>query len=625
MAKISSEELSRQLSISNKTTESIAPLASAIDVSQAQAEVGNVNIGGLKDQILNLVNTTSSGINLDLSAQLTDLLPGGLADVNSLFAGTAPQLHELGKLQILQDFGPPKGGIQPLVKTSYDLIDDVQQDLPDLLKSDNPALSKIDQSMAGEIPALKTEIPEADLANMEKLFTTPADAGGVDPSTMFAKATAVLQNASAITKEVYTDGSIEAIAEELKSQTGLDATQLKGTLEKFAGPNLTEELDDLLNKVTSGDLISGLTASIEKLNTVISGTVGNLTAGGLLRGLAEKVTNNIGAAITSLGLEDDNFNTFDIKNDVLSSNTDAAKDKLAAGVVPAAVIVNLIGYTVPFSSMRELINAVNRGKKSAVTTEEKAAVQELQNKGDAIAAIINTTLGSLNGSVTTQTNETPPNPNPVSDADKRPAADIITSKQELIKYFQAVNRGISSIRIYPISDFKDLDYSPTNSGGTGIVDGGNFYIKHSTKFSKMGPEGPAHLYVRSDGTIETMRDVNKPSITDLGGNEYVLDVCLHRYQDKNTATSKQVEAVMIKIVDAFISTFPLAQVYSGSVFNEDDRQNNFIGVDISSYYPRRETIHDPFGDDLKYLSKEELLALGKEEAAIAARERKDIQ
>lgn len=625
MAKISSEELSRQLSISNKTIESIAPLASAIDVSQAQSEVGNVNIGALKDQIPNLVNTASSGINLDLSAQLTDLLPGGLVDVNSLFAGVTPQLHELGKLQILQDFGPPKGGIQPLVKTSYDAIDDVQQDLPDLLKSDNPALSKIDQSMAAEIPALKTEISEADLANMEKLFTTPVDAGGVDPSTMFAKATPALQNVSAITKEVFTDGSIEAIAEELKSQTGLDATQLKGTLEKFAGPNLTEELDDLLNKVTSGDLISGLSTSIGKLNSVISGSVDNLTGGGLLRGLAEKVTNNIGGAITSLGLEEDNFNTIDVKNDVLSGNVNAAKDKLAAGVVPPTAIANLTGQTKPFTSKKELINTVNKGKKLATTTEEKAAVEELAAKGDAIDAKINKDLGSLNGSVTTQTTETPPNPNPVSDADKRPVADILTSKQELIKYFQAANREITSIRIYPIDDFRNFDYSPTNGGGTGIVDGGRFYDAHSARFSKMGPEGPGHLYVRSDGTIETMRDVNKPSITEWGGNEYLLDICLNRYREKETATSKQVEAVMTKIVDAFISTFPLAQVYSGSVFNEVDFNVPFIGVDISSYYPRRKTIHNPFGNDLKYLSKAELLALGKEEAAAAARERKDIQ
>lgn len=625
MAKISSEELSKQLNISNKTTESIAPLASAIDISMAQTEVGNVNIGGLKDQVSNLISKTSSGIDLDLSAQLTDILPGGLGDVNSLFAGATPQLHELGKLQLLQDFGPAKGGIQPLVKTSYDPIDDVQQDLPDLLKDVSPALSKIDQSMAGEIPSLKTEISEADLANMEKLFTTPAAAGGVDLSTMFAKATPVLQNSAAITKEVFTDGSLEAIAEELKVQTGLDATQLKGTLEKFAGPNLTEELDDLLNKVSGGDLVSTLTSNINKLNSVISGAVNNLTSGGLLRGLAEKVTNNIGSAITSLNLEDDNFNTNDVKNDVLAGDTKTAVDKLAAGVVVPPSIQALTGQTKPFKNKKELIDSVKKARKLAVTPEEKAAVEELAAKGDAIDAVINKGLGSLNGSVTTTTTETPANPNPISDADKPRSADVMTSKQELIKYFQAANREITSIRIYPIADFSDAEYSPRNGGDNGVTDGKTFYDKHASGFSKLGPEGPGHLYVRTDGTIETMRDINEPSITDWAGNEYLLDICLHRYRSKDTASRKQVESVMTKIVDAFITTFPLAQVYTTSVLDEDDFGDPFIGVDISSYYPRRKTIHDPFGDDQKYLSKAELLALGKEDAANAARERKDIQ
>lgn len=622
MAKISTEELSRQLNIQVKKIDALKVNASVIDIADTAKTALKVGVGGLKDQLPNLTKQLKNGIPTDLAATLTDKLPGGLNGLNNLLAGATPALNELGKLKILEDFGPAKGGIQSLQKAAQDAIDEAQDELPQLLKKVEPVLAKIDQSIATDLPDLKIEIPEADLANMEKLFNAPSELGS-ELSTMFEKAIPQLQNAAAVTKEVFTDGSVEAIAEELSSIANKDFTELKGVLGKFAEADLGE-LDDILNKLKGGSLVDELTSNLGKLDQVLSGSIDQLTAGGLLKGLAEKVTNNIGSTITSFNLPTGALNTTAVKNDVLAGNLDAAKDKLVSAVpIPSqveSIVAKSTSGPVEIKTKADFRRVVEIAERDATTPEEIKAVESLKATGDAIDNKINKDLASLNGNVTTSTAETPSNPNPVSNADKPKQYNILTSREEISKQFQVCNRKLACLVIAGTGKYlRRTDYA---AGAEEFV---SKYKEQNTNAFTRSPDGPCHLFVRIDGTIETVKDINDGSgVMGVESYDNTVDIVLADYRQRNKPSNRQIKAVMEKIVPAFFANFPYGEVYPGSL--EDGfvplGAIPFWTVDIKDYFPTRKNLFNPNAEGY-FPSQEELIKLGKEQAEAAARELRD--
>lgn len=685
MTKISTEELSKQLNILTKKIDTLQANGAIVEAAESLQAVATVGIGRLKDQLPDLTTKLKEGVpqiqslttdlatklqspelkaalgnipadvgalsqklkdpkvtqalqqlggnqlkelqsiaeKADLSAKLTEVLPGGLDELNSIFASAEPALHELGKINLLQDFGPAKGGMQSLMKSAEEAIDDAKDQLPKLLREAKPVLAKLDQSMEQLLPELKTAISETDLGNMEKVFSSASISGlGAEVSTMFEKATPALQNAAAITKEVFTDGSIEAIADELRTVANKDFSELKTVMEKVSGDlaDKIPELDKIMEKIDVGEFQDKMKSSLDKLDTELNSTIDNLTKGGALKGLTEKLTNNIGLVLNSLPVELGNIENI-VKNDILGGDILSAKDKLFAALPISSELAALIdpsGGKINIKNRAEMLAAIETALKNATTNSQKAIVQTLKNSADAIDTKVNKTLGSLEGNATTASSETPPNPNPVVDSTQQKQFTVLSSKEEIIKYLQASDRRISSIRVFPIAEWYDQTYaglSAQEAASKWIID---------NQGTAAEEDGPAHLYIRRDGTIETMRSAEKNSITGLAGAEYVLDIVCENYSEKLHMPTKQSDAITDKILPAFFTTFPAGEVYAGFADDQSKGVVPYFKADTILYnrFSGKRNKWDPESEE-KFLSREEIILLGRDRAEAVANEMKE--
>lgn len=682
MAKISTDEITKQLNVLTKKIDTLQANGAITEAAESLQAAATVGIGRLQDQLPDLLTKLKGGVpqieNLtqelstklqspalkaalgtsiadvkvlaerlndpkivaslealggtqltelkaivekaDLSAKLAEKLPGGLDELNNLFASAEPALQELGKINLLQDFGPAKGGMQSLMKSAEEAIDDAQDKLPKLLREAKPVLTKLDQSMEKLIPDLKTAIPEADLANMEKVFSSP-EGLGTNLSTMFEKAQPLLQNAAAITKEVFTDGSVEAIAEELRDITKKDLKQIKNVLEEVSGNLELPNIDEILEKVNAGDFQNNMKSSLETLDKQLSASIDNLTNGGALKGLAEKLTNNIGLTLNALPVTLGNLNVNSIKNDILGGNITAAKDKLFAALPISnelALLIDPTGGKVTINNRADALRLIDIALKNATTDAHRALIDTLKTAGDSIDTKISKDLGTLGGSVTTQSQEAPSNPNPSVDAGKQEKFATLSSKEEIIKYIQSTDRRISSIRVFPIAEWYDETYknlSAQDAAGKWII---------NNQGTSAEEDGPGHIYVKRDGTIQMMRAIEKNSITSWAGAEYVLDIVCENYSEKLHMPSKQSDAITDKILPAFFTAFPTGEVYSG--FSDDSPKGlvPYFKADTILYnrFNNKRNKWDPESEE-KFLSREELILLGRDKVESRVNEMKE--
>lgn len=157
MTQLSIDEISRQLNILSKKIDALQANGAITEAAESLSAAATVGIGKLQNQLPDLLSQLKNGIsqNSDIAVKLTEVLPGGLDQLNNLFAAAEPALQELGKLNLLQDFGPAIGGMQALMKSAEEAIDDAQDQLPKLLREAKPVLTKLDQSMEQFIPELK--------------------------------------------------------------------------------------------------------------------------------------------------------------------------------------------------------------------------------------------------------------------------------------------------------------------------------------------------------------------------------------------------------------------------------------------------------------------------------------
>ena len=593
MTTISTEELSRQLNILNKVTSSFEANSAILNVAEGFKSASQMSLGGISDTIPNLTDQLKNGIPSELSSQLTETL-GGLPQLNSLFSGNSPVLAELGKLKMLENFGPPKGGVQALMKSADDLIDELDA-------NSRPVLAKVDESMSDLIPDLKTEISDADLANIDKMFSNE----NITISSIYDKATPMLENNSAVTKDVYSDGSVEAIAGELKKITGKDFNQLSSVLDKLGPVDPTQPIAEILEKKGSKIFQNLMKTSITKLETDLNKSLSQLTSGGSLKGVAENLTNNIATTLRGLGIP--GGDSLQIKNLILAGKTEEAINENLKKIPVPNSIEQLFG-TVVITDRSSYYYIVQEAKRRASTPEQIADVNEFERKGEAVINAITPELGKLSGTVTTATNQTPSNPNPVKNSNKFQTAQTLNSEEEIVKLLQAVNREITSIKIIP-GKLGSSWSSATASEYAEAVFGA-----YQGSLSGLENDGPAHFFIRSDGTIETMRDLNKPAIQsgDITGNEFLVEIIYNNAGGKTTISQN---ASLKKIVGAFYKYVPVGEVYTSS--NNSFNASQWIKTNFN-----KTNVQDPTQSQ-KYLSKEELIQFKNETSENTNREIKD--
>lgn len=620
MTQLSTSEISKQLNILSKKIDALQANGAITEAAESLQAAATVGIGRLQNQLPDLLSQLKNGIsqNSDIAVKLTEALPGGLDQLNNLFASAEPALQELGKINVLQDFGPAIGGMQALMKSAEEAIDDAQDQLPKLLRQAKPVLTKLDQSMDQFIPELKTAISETDLANMEKVFSAPSEISS-ELSTMFEKAQPVLQNAAAITKEIFTDGSVEAIAEELRDATGKDLKQIKNVLEKVSGNLDVSNIDEILEKVNAGEFQDKMKSSLDTLDKQLNSAIDNLTGGGALKGLAEKLSNNIGSILSALPVELRNTNA--IKNDILSGNIDAAKDRLFSGLRVSselAILIDPINQNVSINSRADAIRAIEIAIRNATTDAERNIINAFKASADAIDTKITKELGTLGGTVTTQEKGAPTNPNPSVDAGKQEQFATLSSKEEIIKYIQSTDRRISTVRVFPIANWYDQTYeglSAQDAAAKWIID---------NQGTSAEEDGPGHIYVKRDGTIQMMRSIEKNSITSWAGAEYVLDIVCENYSEENHMPSKQSDAISTKILPAFFTAFPMGEVYAGFANDVSRGFIPYFKADVILYNRFNNKVNkwDPEAEE-KFLSREEIILLGRDKAESRANEMKE--
>lgn len=593
MTIISTEELSRQLNILNKVTSSFEANSAILNVAEGFKSAGQMSLGGISDTIPNLTDQVKNGISSELASQLTETL-GGLPQLNSLFSGNSPVLAELGKLKMLENFGPPKGGVQALMKSADDPIDELDA-------NSRPVLAKVDESMSDLIPDLKTEISGPDLANMDKIFSNE----NITISSIYDKGTPMLENNSAVTKDVYSDGSVEAIGGELKRITGKDFKQLNSVLNKLGPVDSTQPIEEILEKKESKQFQNLMKTSITKLETDLNKSLSQLTSGGSVKGVAENLTNNIATTLRGLGIP--GADSPQIKNLILAGKTEEAINEVLKKIPVPDSIEELLG-TVVITDRFSYYYIVQEGKRLASTPEQIADVNEFERKGEAVINAITPELGKLSGTVTTATNQTPSNPNPVKNSNKFQTAQTLNSEEEIVKLLQAVNREITSIKIIPGK------LSSSWSSATASEYAEAVFGTYQGALAGLENDGPAHFFIRSDGTIETMRDLNKPAIPsgDLTGNEYLIELIYNNAGGKTTISQN---ASLKKIVSAFYKYVPVGEVYTSS--NNSFDASQWIKTNFN-----KTNVQDPTQSQ-KYLSKEELIQFKNETSENTNREIKD--
>ena len=593
MTAISTEELSRQLNILNKVLNSFEANSAILNVAEGFKSAGQVSLGGISDVIPNLTDQVKNGISSSLASQLTETL-GGLPQLNSLFSGNTPVLSELGKLKTLETFGPPKAGVQALMKSADDPIDELDA-------ASRPVLAKVDESMSDLIPDLKTEISGGDLANMDKIFSNE----NITVSSIYDKGTPMLENSAAVTKDVYSDGSVEAVAGELKRITGKDFNQLNSVLSKLGPVDSTQPIAEILEKKESKQYQNNMKTSINRLDTDLNKSLSQLTSGGSVKGLAENLTSNIGLTLRGLGIP--GADSPQIKNLILAGKTEEAINEVLRKIPVDDTIKQLLGE-VSISDRKSYLYIVQEGRRLATTPEQIAVVNEFERKGEAVINSITPELGKLSGNVTTATRQTPSNPNPVKNSNDFKTAQTLNSEEEIVKLFQAVNREITSIKILPGKLGSGWSSATASEYATAV------FGTYEGKVSGLENDGPAHFFIRSDGTIETMRDLNKPALPagDLTGNEYLVELIYNNAGGKSTIAQND---SLKKIIRAFYKYIPVGEVYTSG-------NNSFDATTWIKTNFNKTNVQDPTQSQ-KYLSKEELIQFKNEASENTNREIKD--
>lgn len=447
-----------------------------------------------------------------------------------------------------------KGGIKGLTQEIDNAADK-------FLAMDKPTITKLDASIADAVDTLKTSIGSTDLTNIDKVFKN-AD---TTISDIFEAAEPALDAASDMLHEVIADGSLEAQLNTLKNVSGKSLDQLKSTLtqlvdtDKFVG-----DLDNLINKIDTKEITKEFGGALERFDKAASDALGGLNSGNLLKDITEGLTFNIQNAVASVDLS--KVNNLSVTNKVLANKINEAKNDMVKNLQIPEVLSGRFTEFKTTTSLKKFLDTF-----TPTSEAEAIAVANLTSALNQIDTSITDELGKLSGSVTTADEQTPPNDSPTVDISARTVSNdiksIINSKEELIKYFQACTRDISTMMI--LFAETTLDYSGLTAEEASLS-----YIQDYGVV-------PYHFWIRKDGTIETLKSINeelRSSIIEEGSNsaKYGVGVLLNAGYDEyqkdgnqpplskltvKSITRSQMDSLH-KLVSAFYAYLPVADVYS---------------------------------------------------------------
>lgn len=447
-----------------------------------------------------------------------------------------------------------KGGIKGLTQEIDNIADK-------FLAMDKPTITKLDASIAETVDTLKTTIGSTDLSNMDKVFKN-AD---TTISEIFENAQPALDAASDMLHEVIADGSLEAQLNTLKNVSGKSLDELKSTLTELVDPDkFVGDLDNLINKIDTQEITKEFGNALQRFDKAASDALGGLNSGNLLKDLTEGLTFNIQNAVASVDLS--KVNNLVVTNKVLANKITEAKNDLVRNLEIPDVLSGKISEFKTTGGLKKFLDTFT------ITNEQEAlAITSLTNALNQIDTSITEQLGKLSGAVTTADDQTPPNNSPTVDVSARTVSNdvqsIVNSKEELIKYFQACTRDISTMMI--LFAETTLDYSGLTAQDAALT------------YKKDYGFVPYHFWIRKDGTIETLKSINeelRSSIIEEGSNsaKYGVGVLLNAGYDEyqsngnnpplSKLTSKSITRSQMdslhKLVSAFYAYLPVADVYS---------------------------------------------------------------
>lgn len=492
-----------------------------------------------------------------------------------------------------ESVGTIKNGVQGLSQ----VVDNAADESP----TTEPAIAKLDPSIANKLNGFKNTLSTDEKNNIDAMFKSTL----VDAEAAYAQAAASIPSDEEMLKEVITDGSIEAIADTVKDITTDDTTTISSAFEGFKSESFTGQLQDLVDDITGSKLVKSLTTAINTLDKRLTDATGSIQSGNFLKDFVENATGNIQSELKDIGLNisASSFSTRLLNNDVESVKNDLSKN------IPLSSRVRGILNKSEFKSFKEIGAdlAKLKGEYANDATIQKE-VTEIQAIGDKIGTKIKPNLGTIGKTVVNEDNNSQPNNNPVvtiSDTKVKPYK-ILNSVEEIVKYFQATEREISTM----------------------IVDGGNRFLDQSNwtaedlandlntrlgPYIQRNPEklftnwdftyGKAHIFVRKDGTIETSRPLEMyrgGDVDDLRYRLYSFEITfnagwnctsdtrpiLPSHYSIKSWTPAQWKA-FDTLLTAFYIAFPYGDVWGLGTFNVRNKILSMSpGFDVTEYIAR---------------------------------------
>lgn len=499
--------------------------------------------------------------------------------------------------------GAVVGGIKSLTKAADNLADKAEAAL-------DPVIVKFDETISEKVDGLKTEIDSADLTSISDLFESTL----VELEDIFETVQETVESKAQMLKEVISDGSLESIAENIQREAEKRVDEISEVLGDIAPPDFTGDVENLVTQVQENSFVDQLSEDLSNLGIELQKAFDGLTSGSLLKDLTESLTGNVRNAISSLGLPD--VNEIASATTILSNNIQEAKDQLISKIPVSSDLSSLLPGGL---SSEESITALAQKK---FDTEAKLSTSSLSSleaaiknnpeigteidsivaKSDQISEEIKPGLGSIGGTVTTSSAETPQYDVPTVKNASNLFGVRLYSVKELNSYFQGATREITTLRFgwWPVTFANDPSLAVVVTTGQSrpeFIDAG----------WDIGAKGPQHLWISSSGIIYTSRSLDAlpggPPEGDANFKDYSVLVILNTGANRSI-TSKQYEAVR-KIEEAFNQTIGGDVFGNCDLYKEEDitsAQSYWVGPGFS---PAKDTnLSDPLVDK-RFLSLEE--------------------
>ena len=584
----------------------------------------------------------------DISKKLKNIVSG--TDQNRLIENTqsaAEKIKEATQAKFGgfgEDVGTVKSGVKGLTQITDNLADD-----PSVTE---PGLAKLDPSIANTLNGLKTDISSSDKSNIDKMFKSTL----VDAEAAYEQAAAAITTDAEMLKEVFTDGSIQAIADTVKDKTTDNVSKIGESLESLQSEEFSGDISTIVTDLSDNKVVQELTSSINGIAKRLTSAVAGITSGNFLKDLAESLTNNVQSEISSIGIS--NLPTNKIKSfssRILNKDADGVKDALTNSIPLSNELQSILKID-KFENYKSISTELDKLKNSiGVTPAILTEVDEIKNIGDNIGNKIKPNLGTIGATVVNEDKNTPSNPNPVSNLSNKDASTfkILNSKEEIVKYLQAASRPITTLIVNGGYFFLD---NSTYTAADDALEWQNTTVNLRADFPDFNYDnGKGHFFIRKDGTIETSRSLELYGgglQTDLRWKLYSIEVVISagwnctsdKYppgkvpsSEYNTKSWTQAQwKAFDTLLSAFYTAFPYGDAFGLGDFITTGPTSLSPGFDVESYiakppFNRKNTQsiyliqEDNLVNNKAFLSPEEIASVNSQKAEKKKNELNDVQ